>query len=231
MVTGGATNTVGETKLELKPNGFDWSSFKGSAAGLKWMRRDLPDLDRTIARVPQKRVAVQAGANLGIYPKRLAHAFETVYAFEVAPDLFPLLYANAPEPNIYRYQAALGYERNMVGTSRTRRDGKANELHEGITHVSGTGSTPTLRLDDFNLPICDLIALDVEGYEYFALQGAVETIARCRPVLSVEINKNAQYFGIDRDQVRDFITEMGYRFIERVHADEVFEPVERTGLC
>jgi FkbM family methyltransferase len=213
-------------------NVFDWASFKGSPAGLKWMRRDLPDLDKTISRVPQKRVAVQAGANLGIYPKRLAQTFETVYAFEVSAELFPLLYANAPEKNIYRYQAALGFERELVGTSRTRRDGKANELHEGITHVAGKGCVPTLRLDDFNLPVCDLIALDVEGFEFYALRGATETIARCRPILSVEINKNAQYYGFTRDEVREFVTdELGYRLIERLHADDVFEPVEWTAQC
>lgn len=212
-------------------NGYDWTSFRGSADGLKWMRRDLPNLDRIIARVPQKRVAVQAGGNLGIYPKRMAESFEAVYSFEVAPELFPLMYANAPEPNIYRYQAALGYEREMVGTSSVRRDGKPG-THEGLTHISGPGRTPTLRLDDFALPVCDLISLDVEGWELYALLGASETIARCRPVIAVEINKNASYLGIDGDNVRQMITaEMHYRHVERLQSDDVFEPVEWTASC
>lgn len=216
----------------LKPaHGYDWQAFKGSEAGLKWMRRDLPNLDRIIARTPQKRVAVQAGGNLGIYPKRLAASFETVYTFEVAPELFPVLYANAPEPNIFRYQAALGFDRGLVGTSTVRRDGKPDS-HEGITHIAGPGKTPTLRLDDFALPICDLICLDVEGWEFYALQGAVETIARCRPLLAIEINKNAAYVGIEADEVRRCVTEeMGYRLVERLQSDDVFEPVEWTAQC
>lgn len=210
---------------------YDWSKFKGSPEGLKWMRRDLPHLDHIIARVPQKRVAVQAGANLGIYPKRLAACFETVYTFEPSSELFPLLYANAPEENIYRYQAALGYERALVGTSRKRRDGKPNN-HEGITHISGPGPTPTLRLDDFALPICDLICLDVEGFELYALQGAQDTIARCRPVLAVEINKNVAFMGLTDEGVRDcIINELNYRLVERLSSDEVFEPTEWTASC
>lgn len=214
----------------MKVHGYDWSTFKGSEAGLKWMRRDLPHLDRIIARVPQRRVAVQAGSNLGIYPKRLAKYFESVYTFEVAADLFPMMYANAPEPNIYRYQAALGYERAMVGTSRRRRDGKP-DTHEGITYVSGPGAAPTLRLDDFSLPICDLVSLDVEGYELFALQGAVDTIARCRPLLAVEINKNAAFMGFTEEDVRQSVCSLGYRLIERLSSDEVFEPIEWTASC
>lgn len=217
--------------LSRQGNGFDWEHMQGSAQGLKWMRRDLPCLDKIIARCREKRVAVQAGANLGIYPKRLAATFETVYTFEVAPDLFPMLYANAPEENIYRYQAALGYERNLVGTSRVRRDGKT-ETHEGITHIEGPGKTPTLRLDDFNLPVCDLLQLDVEGWELYALQGAVETIARCRPILAVEINKNAAFVGLDEAEIRACITdELGYRLVDRLQSDDVYEPVEWTAAC
>lgn len=209
---------------------WNWNKFRGSPQALKWVRRDLPHLDRIIARVPQKRVAVQAGACLGLYPKRLAAFFDSVYSFEPAEDLFPLMFANAPEPNIYRYQAALGYERVMVGVSRQRRDGKPNN-HEGITHISGSGAIPTLRLDDLGLPVCDVILLDVEGFELFALQGAVDTIARCRPLLAVEINKNAAFMGFTEEDVRQSVCSLGYRLIERLSSDEVFEPIEWTASC
>jgi FkbM family methyltransferase len=212
-------------------HGLDWSTFKGSPEGLKWMRRDLPYLDRIIQRVPQKRVAVQAGACLGVYPKRLAAAFGVTYVFEPSAELFPLMVTNAPETNIVRFQAALGCDRALVGVSRQRRDGKPTN-HEGITHIAGPGSIPTLCLDDLALPVCDLVYLDVEGYELYALQGAVETIARCRPLLAVEINKNAAFLGLSRDEVRAYITDvLQYRFVERLQSDEVYEPVEWTPRC
>lgn len=206
---------------------YDVSKFKGGAEALKWARRDLPYLDRIIARARGHRVAVQAGGNLGVYPKRLSSSFETVYVFEPAADLFPLMVENAPESNIIRYQAALGSHRGLVGTSRTRRDGKPNN-HEGITHIAGSGPIPTLQLDDLALPICDLLCLDVEGWELYALEGAVATIARCRPLLAVEINKSATFVGIAEDEVRTFIVNQRYRFVERLQSDEVFEPVEWT---
>lgn len=207
------------------PVTLDWSKLRGSAEALKWNRRDLPGLLDLIARTPQKRVAVQAGGHLGVFPKVLSSYFTSVYTFEPAFDLFAHLCHNAPEPNIFKFQAALGDARRMVGLSRVRRDGKPNS-HEGITHVAGDGPIPTLRIDDLGLPVCDLIQLDLEGWELYALRGAVQTIARCRPVLSVEVNKNQGFVGINPDWLRDCVKSLGYRFVTRMHSDEVYVPVE-----
>lgn len=204
---------------------WDWSTFRGSASALKWNRRDLPDLLAAAAVAPQHRVAVQAGGHLGIFPKALAELFDWVYTFEPAADLFAHLMHNAPEPNILKFQAALGDARRMVGLSRERRDGKP-DAHEGITHVFGEGPIPTLRIDDLNLPVCDLIQLDLEGWEMYALRGAAETIRRCRPVLALEVNKNLGYVGIQQEWLRDAVKALGYRFVKRMHSDELYVPAE-----
>lgn len=205
---------------------WNWSAFRGSALALKFNRRDLGYLDRAAAFCAGRTAAVQAGGNLGIYPKRLAQVFTTVYTFEPSAELFPMLMANAPEPNIIRYQAALGCERGLVGTSRVRRDGKAN-AHEGITHVVPTGTVPTLRIDDLGLPVCDLVYLDIEGYELYALRGAVETLQRCRPVVAVEINKSLGFLGLQPKDVTGFLEAQGYRHEVTMGSDQVFVPVEQ----
>lgn len=211
--------------MSAQAYGWEWRTFRGSEAALNWARRDIKCLDTIVARVPVRRVVLQGGGNLGIYPKRLAQSFKTVYTFEPAQALFPLLVANAPEPNIIRFQAALGESRELVSMSQTRRDGKPC-AHEGITHVAGAGVVPTLRIDDLALPVCDLICLDLEGFELYALRGAVETIARCRPVLAVEINKSIGYYGLQPDDVRVWIVAQGYVSVDRQHSDEVFLPRE-----
>lgn len=42
-------------------------------------------------------------------------------------------------------------------------------------------------LDSYNFENVDAIKIDCEGYEYPILQGALQTIARCRPVVQLEI--------------------------------------------
>ena len=201
--------------------------FEGSREGLHWNLRDLQHLDRAIAATPQHRVAVQAGGNLGVYPKRLAKQFQVVYTFEPAPALFAKMVKNAPEKNIIRLQAVLGYHRQGVRMMQTRRNKLDKPAHEGVTHVDGPGHIPTLRLDDLALPVCDLLCLDVEGWELYALQGATATLARCRPVLLVEVNVNCEFEGLTRDDVRGYILEQRYRFVERLQSDELFVPEEQ----
>jgi len=199
--------------------------MRGSEAALKWGRRDLAHLDAVMQLVPGRTAVVQAGGNLGLFPKRLATEFATVYTFEIAADCFEMMTENAPEENIIRFQAALGERHGLVGACRVRRDGKP-DAHEGITHVVPHGTIPTLLIDDLALPVCDLIYLDIEGYELYALRGAVETLQRCRPVVALEINKSLKYVGLTPEQVTGFIAAQGYKRLLQLGSDQVFVPVE-----
>jgi FkbM family methyltransferase len=205
---------------------YDRTAFQGDSRAVKWSIRDLESLRAVVKLVPGRTACVQAGANVGIFPKYLARHFAACYVFEPSAELFPLMTANAPEPNVIRFQAALGEAPSLVGTACTRRKAGPGPIHAGLTHIDGTGIIPTLRLDDFELPHLDLIYLDVEGYELFALRGAVRTIARCRPVIAVEINQNATYYGVTKEDVASFIVSQGYRHALSVHSDQAFVPVE-----
>lgn len=203
---------------------YPLSAFKGDARAVKWSIRDLASLKSVLRLVPGRTACVQAGANLGVFPKYLSKHFAATYVFEPSPDLFPMMVRNAPEPNVFRFQAALGEKPGLVGTACTRRKHGPGPIHAGLTHIAGEGYIPTLRLDDLALPVCDLLYLDVEGFELYALRGAAETIERCRPVIAVEINANVTFYGLKGDDVRQFILSQGYRAAEQMRSDEVFVP-------
>ncbi|WP_052389362.1 FkbM family methyltransferase [Belnapia moabensis] len=58
------------------------------------------------------------------------------------------------------------------------------------THVGERQvAVPLRRLDEFGLDDLTAVKLDAEGAEYEVLRGAVETLRRCRPVLSIEIEE------------------------------------------
>lgn len=204
---------------------WPWASFEGSEAALKWSFRDLRNLDETLKYVPGRTAVVQAGGNLGFFPKRLAEEFEAVYMFEPDPELFRITSKTACEPNIIKFQAALGAERRLVSVSQRRRDTSGRAEHEGLTHVAGPGIIPTLRVDDLALERCDLLYLDIEGYEMQALGGALATILRCKPVVAVELNGNCLHYGHSEDQVRQWIINQGYERKIAMNSDEVFVPI------
>lgn len=203
---------------------FRWGEMKGSAEALKWNERALSTVDQVLTFVPGRTACVQAGGNLGVFAKYLAGFFGVVYTFEPAPNLFKKLNANVPEPNVIRLQAALGDTPGLVGVECSRRGRKPGPVHEGLTHISGVGVIPTLRLDALALPVVDLLYLDVEGFELYALRGAVETIARCRPIIAVEVNRNIGFYGLDAEDVRTFLSGCGYRHVLSVLSDEVYVP-------
>ena len=126
-------------------------------------------------------VCFQAGSCLGMYPRLLNQRFARVYTCEPDPLNFFVAGLNCQRDGIHRFNAVVG-ERSgeFTGVVRSGMD------NVGMHTTSGIGTTPILAIDTLNLPVCGLIALDIEGYEIHALRGAVETIKRCSPVVTCE---------------------------------------------
>jgi FkbM family methyltransferase len=182
---------------------------------LHWNRFDMPCLDLALEMTPGRKVAVQAGGNLGMFAAKLSETFEAVYTFEPDAVLFPMLVANAPRENVIRFQAALGDGPHFVGTKRETPD----NTHLGVTHIAGPGIIPTVCLDDLGLRACDLLYLDVEGYELYALRGAAQTIARCKPVIVVEVNRCCLRYGYTESDIAVFLRNAGYEHNGKLHND------------
>ncbi len=141
----------------------------------------FPNIPQDVmAYVEEKNVIVQAGGNAGFYVKQYAEKFKTVYTFEPDYINFYCLNRNVTNNNVFKFQSCLGSEHKTVGFN-------INERNRGASHVDGIGTIPTLKIDDLGLTECNLIHLDIEGYEYFALQGALETIKKFSPVIVIEI--------------------------------------------
>lgn len=196
----------------------------GSEIELKWNRKDAESLEHVLANhVSGRRAVVQAGGCLGVFAMRLAREFDAVYTFEPDSDLFNALCMNVPHINVIKFQAALGAAPRLVRTECSLRpnDGKT-VLHEGMTRTEPGGIVPTLRIDDLGLETCDLIYLDVEGDELFALRGAAATIHRCRPVVVCEVNRGIEYRGLEQEDLRRHMRLLEYEKVAQLRSDEVY---------
>jgi FkbM family methyltransferase len=182
------------------------------------------DADAAINLCPKRRVAVQAGGNCGIWPRHLAKRFETVYTFEPDPVNFRCLALNATARNIVKMQAALGFSRQPVSLLRT-------PANAGAHRVEGAGHIPQIRLDDLTLPACDLLQLDIEGFEYFALRGAEKTVARDRPVLMLEDKGHHRKYGVAQHALAELLAAWDYRPYKKVHRDVIMLPAESPFLA
>ena len=92
--------------------------------------------------------------------------------------------------------------------------------------MSGPGIVPVILLDDFALDGCNLIHLDVEGYEAMALLGAESTIKKYHPVIVVELNGHGEKFGWSDQKTTELIESWGYQQIDQIFEDVVFCSIE-----
>ncbi len=128
-------------------------------------------------------VAVDAGANIGIYSRFLARCVGeagAVHSFEPAPENFErLLAATRRFRNVHVLQAAVGERSDQ---SELYLSGKLNVDHR--TYPSNEAARRVVRiemvaLDDYFKPgqRVDLIKMDIQGYELHALRGASRVLA------------------------------------------------------
>jgi FkbM family methyltransferase len=148
-------------------------------------------------------IMVQAGGNCGHYVRQFSQRFDTVYTFEPDPLNFLCLTLNCGN-NVIKTQACLGNENKFVSINR--------KSDAGAIYVTGQGNIPTMRIDDMHLPSCDLIQLDIEGYELFALQGAQRTIEQYHPVIMIEWYEPwAERYGTNQKMRDEFFNNIGYK--------------------
>jgi FkbM family methyltransferase len=76
---------------------------------------------------------------------------------------------------------------------------------------------PARTLDSYNFEDVDAIKIDVEGSELLVIEGAKDTIDRCRPSVQVEIvPKQCTLFGYEPQDLYDFFAQRDYVCVSAV---------------
>ena len=153
-----------------------------------------------IKHLPNQRTFVDVGANVGIWSLPMMHCFKTVISYEPSKQNLECLKANIPTGIDLREKAIA----NFTGFADFHQAGK--NCGDGKLCRPGVGASyqvPVVKLDDEGLTNVDLIKIDVQGWEYEVLDGAVELIKRDRPWVIFEVNE-------DIDKCCELMESLGY---------------------
>jgi FkbM family methyltransferase len=125
------------------------------------------------------RAAVDVGAHVGLWSYWMAEQFRVLHAFEPSERHRECWVVNVTTPTAHLYPYALGETEAQVGL-------QVETESSGNTRIIDGDSVWMRTLDSFQLQEIDFLKIDCEGYEVFVVEGARETLARCRPVVVVE---------------------------------------------
>lgn len=179
------------------------------------------------------RTCVQAGGAFGMYPLRLADHFDKVYTFEPLIANLQCMAVNlGHRENVTVATNALWHEAAELRMMYSKKVKNSYGAHHVSTRVDGVGDgngemVVAYPLDDWELDNVDLVWLDIEGAEVYALIGAASTIRRCRPVVVIEEAKHLpqhKELGVRLDSASAWLKRNGYKEFGRTHGDLVFVP-------
>jgi len=169
----------------------------------EWKQRDV-----IVRQHPNKKTFVDVGANIGVWSISMRPHFEKVISYEPSVKNLECLKANYTGETDIR-EKALGNQTGKVsfkdsvqncGNGRVRPDLEITE--EGAAY-----EVDIVKLDDEGITDCALIKIDVQGFEWPAVQGAQQLIEEQLPWVTVEPNQ-------DIEHMVNFFLDRGYNFIE-----------------
>lgn len=178
--------------------------------------------------------ALDVGTNNGCNAIHYAKRFTSVECFEPTPlaqDLWTNTVRDNTVTNVTLYKNAVGECAKTTEIVTHWKNGGHNHL-ENKDRPRWSGKKWTTRdakprqrtcipvqvetIDSYNFQDVGFIKIDVEGYEKFVLEGAVDTIARCRPTLQLEIVAGqCRKFGYWGEDMIEWIRSMDYTVVSK----------------
>jgi FkbM family methyltransferase len=189
-----------------------------------WQKRNL---DYASTLIDDWTRCLDVGSNMACSAVLYSQVFQNVECFEPTPlniDLWKRTIGANNIANCVLHEVGVGeknYTTEIICHER-------NNGHNHLTHYDKNPRADPERssrsrvqvdvktIDSYNFQDVGFIKFDIEGYEKFALEGAVDTISRCRPTLQLEIRANqCRKFGYWAEDMIQWIRDLGYTVMSK----------------
>ncbi len=216
----------------LGPAVYDWFLLRAKIRDIDLRLVEEPELKLLSKVLKPHQSALDIGANYAYYTVRLAELCQNVVAFEPIPSTVRVcerIVEHYGFKNVRVVPKGVG-AKNEIMTFEVPLQG-AGTPSAGQAHLRGRNNDlegrekfhgfqqhqlvecEVVTIDSFLPQIRDLgfVKLDIEGAEYFALQGMRKTLEIHRPVVLIEVCKFfLKGFGITEQQMLQLIDDLKY---------------------
>lgn len=218
--------TILRAPLALLPRESEVPILRGPLRGKKWVigaashacwtgTYEVEHLAKFAAAITPGDSVYDVGANVGIYT--LLACVKTgpngsVYAFEPVPRNLGYLRRHVSLNHIQNCCIVEAAVSDKEGTQRFSAAAWENSM--GRLAANGELEVPSVTIDsciygEKKLRPPNVIKIDVEGAEWYVLQGATRTLSEHRPRVFVEVHGRQQHA-----DCREFLAAQGYRVAE-----------------
>lgn len=173
--------------------------------------------------IPKCTCFLDIGANVGLHTfnAKSIRPDVPIICIEVNPDTAQWLMKAIVENNLENVMVINGAVAEKNGILQTdRRHSNSTVAHLGSWPMDSDGASlaPCFRLNFFNLRHVDLVKIDIDGFEYRALQGASKLMQN-RPTVIFEYHLGViERGGIKGPELLQFFLDRGYQ----LHALDFF---------
>ena len=136
-----------------------------------------------------KRMAIDVGANVGLWAKDICEDFNEVKLFEPYK-----LNIECLKKNLENYQNFQIFEyglsnKNSSGDLYVHEKGLGNNSLVPSNGITKTEKIQLKKLDDFGFKNVDYIKIDVQFHELEVIEGSINTLKKNNPVLCIEATR------------------------------------------
>lgn len=142
--------------------------------------------------VARDKIALDIGANMGVYSYALSRLASHVHAFEPQAACCEVIASWAVGRPVTVHNVGVGSTSGELVLHVPIIDGRGVGTRASFTSIEGPRTditVPIITIDSLNLEQIGFIKIDVEGFEHDVLAGAANTLRRDRPPLLIELDR------------------------------------------
>ena len=159
------------------------------------------ELQEVIPFLPEvRRNAIDVGARVGSYTRSChIHGFQHVFAFEHMDIFMDDFSRNIDLSRATMFKYPVMDKPGMYGIN-------------GKRVVRQEGATACVNIDHFCFQDVDLLKIDIDSHDHLVLEGCLNTVKRCRPIIQMEwgILQERQNPTITEDMAWEKLRVLGY---------------------